>query len=96
MTEEDRNKRRAYIGNWYANLSDDAKNKKKRICKKQASYLFSYKMKIKKKINGPKIRKGNNPSFSKNASNNIGQYFLLLIQKYFPNNLRYKIFNKIA
>ena len=47
----------------------------------------------------PKNRKRNiiwfNPPFSKNVSNNIGKYFLLLIQKYFPNNHKYhKIFNK--
>ena len=37
----------------------------------------------------------NNPPFSKNISNNIGEYFLLLIQKHFPNNHKYhKIFNK--
>ena len=36
-----------------------------------------------------------NPSFSKNISNNIGKYFLLLIQKHFPNHHKYhKIFNK--
>ena len=36
-----------------------------------------------------------NPPFSKNVSNNIGKYFLLLIQKFFPNNHKYhKIFNK--
>ena len=28
-----------------------------------------------------------NPPFSKSVSNNIGKYFLLLIQKHFPNNL---------
>ena len=35
-----------------------------------------------------------NPPFSKNVSNNISKYFFLLIQNYFPNNHRYKIFNK--
>ena len=36
-----------------------------------------------------------NPPFSKNVSNNIGKYFLLLIQKHFPSNHKYhKIFNK--
>ena len=36
-----------------------------------------------------------NPPFSKNVSNNIGKYFFLLIQKHFPNNLKYhKLFNK--
>ena len=36
-----------------------------------------------------------NPPFSKNISNNIGKYFLLLIQKHFPNNHRYhKILNE--
>ena len=42
------------------------------------------------KIKSSKNRKGNiicfNPPFSKNVSNNIGKYFLLLIQKSFPNN----------
>ena len=47
----------------------------------------------------PKNRKRNiiwfNPPFSKNVSNNIGKYFLLLIQKHFPNSHKYhKIFNK--
>ena len=38
---------------------------------------------------------GFNPPFSKNISNNIGKYFLLLIEKHFPNNHKYhKIFNK--
>ena len=33
--------------------------------------------------------------FSKNVSNNIDKYFLLLIQKHFPNNHKYyKIFNQ--
>ena len=35
-----------------------------------------------------------NPPFSKNVSNNIGKYFVLLIQKHFSNNHKYKIFNK--
>ena len=36
-----------------------------------------------------------NPPFSKNASHNISKYFLLLIQKHFPNNRKYhKILNK--
>ena len=35
------------------------------------------------------------PPFSKNVSINIGKYFLLLIQKHFPNNCKYhKIFNR--
>ena len=42
------------------------------------------------KIKSSKNRKENiiwfNPPFSKNVSNNIGKYFLLLIQKNFPNN----------
>ena len=29
MSEEDKIKRRAYIRNWYANLSEDVKNKKR-------------------------------------------------------------------
>ena len=29
MSEEDEIKRRAYIRNWYANLSEDVKNKKR-------------------------------------------------------------------
>ena len=50
-------------------------------------------------IKSSKNRKRNiiwfNPSFSKNISNNIGKYFLLLIQKHFPRNHKYhKIFNK--
>ena len=35
-----------------------------------------------------------NLPFSKKVSNNIGKYFLLLIQKHFPNNHKYKIFKK--
>ena len=36
-----------------------------------------------------------NPPFSKNVSNNISKYFLLLVQKHFPNNRKYhKIFSK--
>ena len=36
-----------------------------------------------------------NPPFSKNVSNNIGKYFLVLIQKHFPSNNKYhKIFYK--
>ena len=36
-----------------------------------------------------------NRPFSKNVSNSIGKYFFLLIQKHFPNNLKYhKLFNK--
>ena len=36
-----------------------------------------------------------NPAFSTNVSKNVGKYFLLLIQKHFPNNHKYhKIFNK--
>ena len=36
-----------------------------------------------------------NPLFLKNVSDNSGKYFLLLIQKHFPNNHKYrKIFNK--
>ena len=37
MTEEDKIKRIVYIRSWYTNLSDDVKDKKKRICKKQVS-----------------------------------------------------------
>ena len=51
------------------------------------------------KSKSPKNRRRNiiwfNSSFSKNVSNNIGKYFLLLFLKYFPNNRKYhKIFNK--
>ena len=47
-----------------------------------------------------KYRKRNiiwfNPTFSKNVSNNIGKYLLLLIQRHFANNHTYqKIFKKI-
>ena len=53
----------------------------------------------KNKSKSSKNRKRNiiwfNPLFSKNVSNDIGKYFLLLIQKHFPNNHKYhKIFNK--
>ena len=35
------------------------------------------------------------PLFLKNVSNNIGKYFLFLIQKHFPNNRKYhKVLNK--
>ena len=52
-----------------------------------------------KTSNSPKNCKKNiiwfNLPFSKNLSNNISKYFLLLIQKHFPNNYKYqKIFNK--
>ena len=51
------------------------------------------------KSKSTKNRKGNiiwfNLHFSKTVSNNIGKYFLLLIQKHFPNNHKYhKMFNK--
>ena len=53
----------------------------------------------KNKSKSPKNRKRNiiwfNPPFSKNVSNNIGKYFILLIRKHFPNNHKYdKILNK--
>ena len=49
-------------------------------------------MKMKTEINCLKIEEGTSsdstrdPPFSKNISNKIGKYFLLLIQKHFPNN----------
>ena len=69
-------------------------------------YGYDYKLQYKPPYNenenkskSPKSRKRNiiwfNPPFSKNVTNNIGKYFLLLIQKHFPNNHKYcKVFNK--
>ena len=34
------------------------------------------------------------PPFLKNVSNNIGTYFLKLVLKHFPDNSKYKMFNK--
>ena len=50
------------------------------------------------KVNRPKIVKetsSHSTRSSKNVSNNIGKYFLLLMQKHFPNNHKYqRIFSK--
>ena len=50
-----------------------------------------------KKVNRPEIENiiWFNLPFSKSVSKNIGKYFLLLIQKHFPNDHKYhKMFNK--
>ena len=65
-------------------------------------YRLQYKLRNNKNENKSKSyknRKRNiiwyNTSFSRNVSNNIGKYFLLFIQKYFPDNHKHhKIFNK--
>ena len=49
------------------------------------------------KSKSSKNRKRNiqfNPSFSKNISNSIDKYFLLLIQKHFPNHKYHKLLSK--
>ena len=56
-------------------------------------------MKVKSEVNCLKIAKKNilwfNSPFPRNVYNNICKYFVLLIQKHFLNNHKYrKIFNK--
>ena len=63
--------------------------------KSEYDYKLQYKPPKNKNANKSKSyknRKRNilfNPPFSKNVSNNIGKYLLLLIQKHFPNNHKY-------
>ena len=63
----------------------------------QAGYDYKYQYKPSSNKNAMKIEKETSGSTrpSKNISNNMGKYFLLLIQKHFLNNQKYqKIFTK--
>ena len=63
----------------------------------QAGYDYKYQYKPSSNKNAMKIEKETSRSTrpSKNISNNMGKYFLLLIQKHFLNNQKYqKIFTK--